>query len=140
MSRPRSRGSAIVMVLVVVLLLAGSLFATSFIVGLETRAARSGAAALQARLAARRAISLAVAEVMSLTAVGDLPAAGALGPWPDGSPAVTYQVEDAVSPEGEPAGLYLALSTSASFDTATAGEHLVLSVSEGMLAVWSRGR
>ncbi len=141
MKRNRLGGSAIVMVLMVVLLIAGSLFASSFFVGLETRAARSGTTALRAWLAARSAVSLALGEIEALAEAGGLPEAGSLGPWADGSPAVSYQVQEAPDAGGGPALLYVTLHASATVEAATAAEHLVVSVADGQLvAVWSRVR
>ena len=84
-----TRGVALPLVLLVLLLLGAAAFAASFAATLDSAAARSALDSAAARAQASGALAFAVAELVALgpTGLASLPAE--LGPWPDLESGVT---------------------------------------------------
>lgn len=126
---------AVPLVLLVILLVGGSLFASAFLVTLEARAARSILVALEARQRSEGALALALEAL--LTDPGP-PTVGVFGPWPDESlPAV--QVESLAGPADSTYRLIVVAEVAG----AASGRELVVEISGETpdavtLGVWLR--
>ncbi len=134
---PVARGSTVTLVLAVILLVSGSLFATTFLVGLETRATQASSSALAARLLSHSAISLTLAELEAEIAVGGTVSGGSFGPWAPDVPRVSVAPYTVGALAQECACLY-SLSTSARVGVATSARELVVAVRPGEVSVWLR--
>lgn len=133
--RWRQVGMAVPLVLLVILLVGGSLFASAFLVTLEARAARSSLVALEARQRSEGALALALEAVL----IGPMPSTGGeFGPWPaEGLPAVR------VEPLAGPVDSTYRLIVVAEVAGAASGRELVVNISgaasdAATLGVWLR--
>lgn len=135
----RTVGSAVMLVLIVIVLVSGSLLATTFLVGLEARTAVAADSALSARLMSHSALSLAVAQIEAQVAAGAAQSDGAIGPWP---PHVT-ETEVSVAPYtvgalADECGCLYWLSVSASAGVAVSERELLIAIRAGEVSVWLR--
>ncbi len=137
MMSDRNAGSAVVLVLVVILLVSGSLFASTFLVGLESRAAGAAGSALRARHLSQSAIGLAVAEIAARTMAGAPVGEGPLGPWPGDVPRVDVSRYTAGHLAAECGCLYT-LSTIGTAGVADSAREVVIAVTAAGVSVWSR--
>lgn len=130
-------GSAVVLVLVVILIASGSLFASTFLVGLESRAAGAAGSALAARNLTHSALSLALAELEARVAAGTQVGDEALGPWSGGVPEVqvTRFVTGALAAACDCLYRLSALATSG---VATSEREVLIAVTPVSVSVWLR--
>lgn len=131
------RGSAVVLVLIVILIVSGSLFASTFLVGLESRAAGAAGSALAARNLTHSALSLALAELETRVAAGTPVGDEVLGPWSGGVPEVQVTRFDTGALAAACDCLYR-LNALATSGVATSEREVLIAVTPGSVSVWLR--
>lgn len=137
MSADREVGSAVVLVLIVILIVSGSLFASTFLVGLESRAAGAAGSALSARNLTQSAVSLALAELESRVSAGTPVGDEVLGPWSGGVPEVRVTRYADGSMAAACDCLYR-LTDLATSGVAISEREVIVSLAYGTVSVWSR--